>query len=403
MKRPNNHTDNFNFQIDDEDFNRQTPSKSITDENDSFSLDIEFVDTETETQEHHHKHKRFKRKKKLTGKQKFLRGLIITVVILLILLIALFIAFCVIRYKGEYSLHDYNNIEIDAPDNLDVTLSDDGKTVEYDGKTYVFNTNITNILFIGVDQDELGTASFGMAGQADAVYLMAYDTSDGNCTLISISRDTIVDVDIYSSNGKYMGTKAEQLCLSFAYGDGEDMSCDNVITSVSRLFYGIPINSYFAIDISAISALNDSIGGVTLTVIEDIPGMSTGETVTLRGADAVTYVRYRDSEILESNSMRLERQKQYLSAFASKVIPSVRADISVALDLYNTVLDYSVTNIDASRVTYLATIFANGNTTELNIESVEGEIIKGEYYAEFYPDEKALYELILDIFYTVEK
>ena len=407
MKRRNNeaYTD-LKSQIEEADFGRQAKSKSVeTDDADaSGSIDIEFVDNGTE--KHHQKrHRKNKRRKKiLTKKQKISRRLLIIILILLFLIIILIIAFCVIKSRGEYSLLDYSNINIEAPDEVDAVLSDNGKTVEYNGKTYTFNENITNILFLGIDQfDELGTEVYGTAGQADAIYLLAYDIESGDCTLISIPRDWMAEIDIYSTTGNYMGAKTEQLCLSYAYGDGQAASCENVITSVSKLFYGIPINSYFAIDISAITPLNDAIGDVTVTVLEDLPGMSVGETVTLKGSEAITYVRYRDTSVLDSNLNRIERQKQYISAFIEKLIPSVSADISVVLDLYNTVSSYMVTNLDTSRITYLATSFINGNTTGVNIESVEGETVKGELYAEFYADETALYELILDTFYTVEE
>jgi len=401
--------EDFESQIESADFDQKSAIQSHTDKEavDEGSVDIQFVDTDVEYSHsnQHTKRKKRRPKKYLTKKQKFLRKLITIAIVLFSILLVLFIALFILRLRGQYSLLGYKDIELSAPDSMadDVSLLDDGKTVIYKGKTYHFNPDVTNILFMGIDQPELGANSYGTAGQADAVFLFAYDTKKGTSTLISVPRDSMVDIDIYSSGGKYVGIKNQQLCLAFAYGDGGEASCQNVITSVSRLFYGIPINSYFAVDMSAIIPLNDSVGGVTVTVLEDIPGMTKGQEVTLQGADAITYVRYRDESVLESSVLRLERQKQYLNAFAEKLIPAIKSDISVALDLYNTALEYTVTNINTSRVTYLATTFSNSDVDELEITSVEGEVIRGEYYAEFYPVDVSFYELILDTFYTVEE
>ena len=72
----------------------------------------------------------------------------------------------------------------------------------------------------------------------------------------------MTDVALYSEGGSYIGTENLQLCLSYAYGDGKALSCDNTVISVSRIFYNIPINSYFSLDLEGIAAVNDSVGGV---------------------------------------------------------------------------------------------------------------------------------------------
>lgn len=366
----------------------------------SADVNINFVDS-TEDSPHggHHHRKKSRHKRKLTKKEKLRRRLIIIIAILLFIIMALLAAFLIIRHFGKALLFP-TNLDLTLPDGIDASLLDNGMIIEYNGKTYMFNTDVTSVLFLGVDQEEFGTQAYGSVGQSDAIYLLAYDTATGEANFISIPRDSMVDVDIYTSSGNYTGTVYEQICLAYAYGDGQDESCENVITSVSRLIYGIPISSYFAVDLSAVAPINDSIGGVTLTVIEDIPGFEEGETVTLMGADAMTYIRYRDTTVLTSNLNRLERQKQYIYAFVEKLIPSVKNDISVVLDLYNTALDYTVTNINAAKITYLATTFARSSVEEINIETVEGETIMGEYYAEFYPDETALFELMLEVYYN---
>ena len=67
------------------------------------------------------------------------------------------------------------------------------------------------------------------------------------------------------------------------------------MAAVRRLFYNVPINSYVALDLDGISYMNDAVGGVGLTPIETFRNFTEGETVTLWGKDAESYVRYRDT------------------------------------------------------------------------------------------------------------
>ena len=173
--------------------------------------------------------------------------------------------------------------------------------------------------------------------------------------------------------------------------------------SVSRLMYGMPVNAYVAVDYSAIAPLNDAVGGVTVNVLEDLsaadPALKQGETVTLHGAQAQTYVRSRNTELLDSNNLRMERQRQYISAFLSAAISGTKADITMPVTLYNSVSDYMVTNISVSEVTYLATLLLQNGTSGGEMFTVPGEVVQGEVYAEFTPNEQELYELILNVFY----
>lgn len=348
---------------------------------------------------HHGRHRHGShRKKKHRGKKIALA--IIGVLVLIIIIAAA--VFMIMSSKGKKELLNYESVSVEAPEELEVDTGEDGQTVTYNGKTYVFNDELATIVFIGVDKSELGTEVYGEAGQADAVYIYAYDTSEKESKIICVSRETMVDVNIYSTSGNDAGIENMQLCLSYAYGDGKESSCENTLKSLSRIFYNIPFNSYVALDWDAVAALNDAVGGVEVTVLEDVYDMKKGSTITLFGENAFHYVQYRDVSYLESNSARLDRQKQYITNFANKVISATKSDLTVPLDLYNIAADYMVTNVTANQVSYIAMelVSSVGSMSDIEFLSIEGETIQGEEHAEFYPDEQALYELILDVFYT---
>ena len=294
-----------------------------------------------------------------------------------------------------------------APETVpaEATVEEDGKTITYQGKKYRYNEENINILCMGVDKSisETGEDSVGANGQADVLILMNLDTANGTLTMVNIPRDTLVDVSKYNVNGEYTGVEKMQICLAYAYGDGKETSCANVTEAVGRLLYGMPIHSYAAIDYEAIAMLNDAVGGVTVNALETIKSgsfyVSKGETVTLRGEQAHAYVRHRAWDQVDANLLRMERQKQYLNAFIQTALAATRADLSVPLDLYNALEGYMVTDLGASAVTYLASEVLDCGVNEIISLTVPGEIVAGEKYAEYYPDETGLYEMVLDVFY----
>lgn len=336
------------------------------------------------------------------------RGPLLAVLILFGLLVVLLIsavgAYAYLNKKGEAELKRNKSGEtISVPEGAE--QENNGQTVIYNGKTYAYNENNINILFMGIDKNiqDTGEDNIGENGQADALIMAVLDSETGHLSLINISRDAMVDVNRYNVRGQYLGTENMQLCLAYSYGDGKEKSCENTMESVSRLLYGMPVNAYVAIDYSAIAKLNDAVGGITVNVLEDLsaadPALKKGETVTLRGEQAQTYVRSRNTDILDSNNMRMERQRQYISAFVSAAINGTKDNVTLPVTLYNSVSDYMVTNISVSEVTYLASLILKNGASGGEMLTVPGNVVQGEIYAEFTPDEEELYKMILNVFY----
>lgn len=343
----------------------------------------------------------------LKPKNKKKKGFLVLLGILSILIIFLMIAvgsYIYLNNKGAAQLKENQSEEaIVVPEEAETI--DNGKIIVYNGKKYQYNENNINILFMGVDRSMQDSEEnvIGENGQADVLIWGVLDAETGHLSLINISRDAMVDVNRYNVEGKYLGTDNMQVCLAYSYGDGKEKSCENTIQSVSRLMYGMPVNAYAAVDYSSIALLNDAIGGVTVEVLEDLsladPSLKQGESVTLHGELAQTYVRARNTEALDSNNQRMERQKQYMSAFLQQVISQTKKNITLPVTLYQEISDYMVTNISASEVTHLATLIVQNGVSSGEILTVPGEVKQGEVYAEFYPDDDELYKLILSVFY----
>ena len=145
---------------------------------------------------------------------------------------------------------------------------DDGLTVEYQGKTYRYNENVVSIVVMGYDRRQ-DVSVTGKAGQADAIMVVALDTSTGLMRVIGVPRDTMVDVD-ENVGDAFLGQDKMQIALAFSYGDGYESSAQNVVRAVSRVLYNMPMNYYLALNMEGVGPINDAVGGVTLSGIIDI-------------------------------------------------------------------------------------------------------------------------------------
>lgn len=284
--------------------------------------------------------------------------------------------------------------------------------VKYEDKVYVYNEDIMSFLFMGIDKDrEVVEAAEGTdGGQADALFLLVMNPHDKSLRVLGINRNTMTEVELYDENGAYITTTEAQIAVQHGFGNGLEESCEYQVNAVRRLLYNIPVHGYCAINMDAVTELTDMLGGIELTAIEDVKSaiqdeslgsyvINEGETALLDGRDAYSYVRYRDADAIGSADKRLERQKQFLSAFIMKTRKAVKKDISLPIKLYNAVTEQMVTDVTLDEAAYLASTAINYSFDKEHFYSIEGETMQGEVFEEYYADEKALYELILALFY----
>lgn len=347
-------------------------------------------------------------------KNKALKVFCIIGIVLISILVIIAIILSVLIFKGKQNAIAENKDaaqNIQVPSSVETNSSDtdiETDCIIYDGKKYKYNDKVTSILFAGIDMRnyEHVDGVFGTAGQADCVFVMALNTETGDYKLMAVSRDTMVDVNVMDAEGNFIGTEEKQLCLAYAYGDGKESSCDNLKRSVSRIFFGIPMNSYVSVDLDVVSILTEQVGGVPVTVPEDLsardPALVEGAEITLNGTQAEIFVRARDIYGDENqNNLRMERQKIFLSSFIDKTLQMTKEDFTVPLDMYNSISDYMVTDIDASMIAYYTSIFVkSGFSSDENLIKVPGSAVGGEKYAEYYTDTDEFFKIILDTYYT---
>jgi len=355
--------------------------------------DIPFVVSNRGVRKKHKNHHRRKKKK-----MKLWKKVVLSISCVLLGLIVMVVGTVALLYyngSNELIINDYS---VSAPENVDV--QNNGDIVVYNGVTYKYNKNITSILMMGIDERELDAPkTIGQAGQSDVNILLTVDTSSGKMTMINISRDIMTEITEYSAGGSYIGMNTMQLCLAYSFGDGKETSCNNQVNTVKRVFYNIPINSYYSLDLDGIAAINDSVGGVDVVSPETIGEFKEGETYHLEGEQAEAFVRERRHDTVDANNYRMARQQIYLNAFISKLISQTKSDFSTPLNLFNAAGEYSCTNLNASKICYLAATAITNGGMSYDTLNVPGEAKQNGDYAEFYIDETKFYEMFLSVFY----
>ena len=341
--------------------------------------------------------------------------LIVAGLILCCVVVLFFSAFVVLKSVGRSSLKKHASevastelsarLNDEIEENMDEPLELKEGQILVEGEVYEYNDDIMTFLCMGVDSRSgiEKEKTPGKAGQADALLMVVVNPREEDINVIAINRDTMTDIDIYDTAGMYLEKEKAQITLQYAYGDGREKSCELMEQVVSQLFYGIPIHGYGALDMQSIATLNDAVGGVEVTVLEDMTKFkwdwTKGTQVHLTGEEALLYIARRDTGYLGSNIGRVERQKQYLTAYVKQLKDKIKEDITFPVALLGEIQKHMVTSLNVQEITFLADTLLGYEFTMDNIINIPGESKLGEKHEEFYIDDAALKQIVVDVFY----
>ncbi len=306
-------------------------------------------------------------------------------------------------------IHDYRLAREDAEElagmdsarlrpNLD-TVS----RMTVDGVDYVRRRGVETYLIIGVDRTAEQLEK-GTPGQSDVILLLVMDPRESEFHILQIDRDAMVMVPIVSKKGTVVDEFYGQICLSYAFGRGTSFGCENVKRAVGYLFPNVEIDGYLCLDLDAISLINSSVGGVTVTIDEDLtaadPAFVQGSTVHLDDQQAERYVRARMNVDETTNENRLRRQDQYLQAWMVRMRERAGADPTFVVEFLRSLKAFSQTDMTEKKLTSIADSayqYRNGGMLRL-----EG-IYELDGYNEFYPDSSSVIETLLALYYQTEQ
>ena len=277
------------------------------------------------------------------------------------------------------------------------------QAVTLNGKACHRRQSLTSILLLGIDRPAGNTdeTDFQSGGNADFLRLLVIDSENKTISQIQIDRDTIAPVTTLNLIGQRTDTRLMQIALSHSYGDGKAQSCELTAEAVSRLLLDTPVPYYAALNLDGIAALNDFIGGVTVTIDDDFsavdPDMIQGTTMTLTGKQAEAFLRSRADLPVSTNEARMARQQAYLEHLAEILRNNLENDPEYIGALFDAVSPYLVTNMTRSQLVSTAYRAKDYRRTPL-IPLPGARAIGAAGYMEFHPDEQALPQIIMDIF-----
>ena len=177
------------------------------------------------------------------------------------------------------------------------------------------------------------------AGRSDTIIIVVIDNVNKSINLISIPRDTYVNVPDYGM------TK-----INHAYAYGQEQLSIKTINS----YFGLDLTQYITVDFSGLVSSIDRVGGVDITLDQDEVNfinqrvsaenqISGPGTVTLNGTQALVHSRNR---YVGNDFTRASRQRTILIALMNKVS---KLSVDEILDLSDDILVNLTTNMDMNK------------------------------------------------------
>ena len=242
----------------------------------------------------------------------------------------------------------------------------------YCASTYFMSGSLRNVnAFADLPENELGYVLLmgvdrrdGDVGRSDTLMLAAVDEEHGRAALLSIPRDTRIEVGSYGY---------DKINHAYAFG-GHEMT----LASVSALV-GVPITHYIMVDTSAFERIVDAVGGVDIDVekrmyYEDpwdddgglVIDLAPGEQ-HMNGAQAIQYVRYRDGE---GDIGRIGRQQHFMRALLAQLLsPQVLPRLAAVVDEVKNAVD---TDLTTRQLLTLATRLKDMEVGGVSMQMVAG-------------------------------
>ena len=279
------------------------------------------------------------------------------------------------------------------------------KRVEYEGKTYAERTNLTTLLVMGIDKDtDAPTYGARQGGQADFLMLIVIDHNNKVISQLQIDRDTMTQVEVYGVLGNPVGTQTLQICLAHGYGNSPEENCQNAVLATENLLEGIRIDYYMALNMDSMEVLNHVLGGVTVTLEDDLssldPQMTKGATLHLTDEQAEIFLHSRMTVGEGTNSERMARHRLYMQAAVETLRDKLKKTPAFIGDVFDALEGKMTANITRGKLLNEAN--RSYNFEVLPVTTLEGEHAIGhDGFMEFHAAEGAATDWVMQTFYDL--
>lgn len=282
---------------------------------------------------------------------------------------------------------------------VDHVENEDYRMIQVDGKSYVYNSDILDILLLGIDSKD--TKSLG---QSDFINLMLLDRKKETMKFLSISRDTMTLIRLFDASGNDLGWDTQHLALAYAYGKNPEHGSMLSSEAVSRLLNDIPIVNFVSTDVSSIADFQEIVGTLQIMIPDDSLsyldiGWDKGTQITLNKENVETFLRSRDTKVSFTNESRRIRQKVYMEAYMTKLKKMLSNDFSTTVKKLGSAYRNVTTNLSINDLDAYAEMIMTYSLDEDSFSNLQGEEKQGAFHDEYRIDENAKNALILQLFY----
>jgi LCP family protein required for cell wall assembly len=224
-----------------------------------------------------------------------------------------------------------------------------------------------NILILGTDitYDRITKKPMpDRKGRADTILLAHVDPIKYKISMLSIPRDTLVDIPDY---GKQK--------INFAYAWGGLSLTRQIVSDITQK----KIDYYVEVKPTAVTKLIDVLGGVTLFVEHDMryQDRAQGLNINLKkgwqklsGKQAHDYIRYRDN--LRGDIVRIEHQQSFLKATAKELTKP--SNVLKAPFAISAALREIKTNMPPSKIIRLLNLARMFSVDDIHTVMVPGDV-----------------------------
>jgi len=247
----------------------------------------------------------------------------------------------------------------------------------------VFSQDRINLLFVGADDNNEDMPD---SGRADAIIVASINLKDPSLFLLSIPRDSLVDIEGHDQN---------KINHSYAVGGIE------LTKSTVEDLLNIPIDYYAFTNFEGFKDIVDILGGVEIDVDKRMyyrtyDGLIDIEKGLQRldGEKALQYVRYRHDAL--GDITRVERQQNFLIALAGEALAP--ENITKLPEVASKLMDSLDTDLSAGQVIKLAKLLKSMDSSMMESATLPGDFssIKGISY--WIPNKDNINALVLEHF-----
>lgn len=232
-------------------------------------------------------------------RKKWLRNLI-SVFALCVVVVAGYLTYSVFSVKGAL---EKSEVKLQREDNKSESREEE---VSYSDDPF-------SILLLGVED----YATKKETGRADTQIVVTFNPADNKVTLVTIPRDTRVQID---NAGQYTGI--HKINAAMTYGEINNYGAEKLQLETTEKLLNIPIDAFVTVNFDGFRDVVNALGGIDVDIKypfweDDIYtkkriDFEVGEA-HLTGEEALAFVRMRKRDV-NSVYSRDERQRQFISA-----------------------------------------------------------------------------------------